>query len=29
VLELIAAASLLVALFVWPRGATGWTVQIV
>jgi hypothetical protein len=28
-IELIAAASLLVALFVWPRGRTGWAVQIV
>jgi hypothetical protein len=27
--ELIAAASLLVALFVWPHGRTGWAVQIV
>jgi hypothetical protein len=27
--ELIAAASLLGALFVWPHGRTGWTVQIV
>jgi hypothetical protein len=27
--ELTAAASLLVALFVWPHGRTGWIVQIV
>jgi len=29
VVELIAGASLIVALFVWPHGRTGWTVQIV
>jgi len=29
IVELIAAASLLLALFVWPHGRTGWTVQIV
>lgn len=27
--ELMAAASLLVALFVWPHGRMGWAVQIV
>jgi len=29
VIEIIAGIALIVAIFVWPRGRTGWTVQIV